>query len=361
MATYVCATIISIIFAFISIKLKKINTNLLALNKRTYGYILEKLSAICSFLPLFLVSAIRYNVGTDYLYRYVPGFIIIASGGKETFEVGFILINKFALLFSKDYVVLFVITSFIFCFFVYKAIYQQSEDICFSILLLLITTSFFVSMNIVRQSMSISIFLYATKYIKENNLKKYLIFILIAATFHSSALIYIPIFFVCKRSINLKKQIFVLCVVIIAKPILGYFFNYIISLSKYSHYIGSIYDTGIFSFWTFIINASILIFCYIFYKRGKDDENYKIFVNIQFILVLLLLCSDVIPHISRIIINFTFSQIIFLPKIIKYIKISFIRKSAKIVIIICYVIYMINTIVIKGYHEVLPYQTIFSR
>ncbi|MDM0466715.1 EpsG family protein [Clostridium perfringens] len=349
MIIYVCATIISIIFAYISIYLKKDIRN-------TYANILRKISILLSFLPLFIVSAIRYDVGTDYFYRYVPGFIYIQYGGIETYEKGFILLNKFILLFTSNYQWLFVVTSFIFCFFTYKAIYDQSKGICLSIALLLVTSSYFISLNTLRQCMSVAIFLYATKYIKNRNIYKYMFWIFIAIMFHSSSIIYIPVYFIINNKIKYHFKEFI--AIVIFMPILAKIFILFVNETKYTAYFSSEFNTGKFDLWMFIINFSVLIFCYIFYNKGKNDSEYIIFVNIQFITVILLLFSSIIPLISRIIICFTFSQVIFLPKIINYIKSSLIRNSTKILIVILYTIYMANTIILRGYHEVLPYKTI---
>lgn len=362
MIVYSIGTILSVIFAYISLIIKRKNNDIYILQiRKQYGYTLYIIFAICSFLPLFIISAIRYNVGTDYFYTYVPQFEAIIQGKNATYELGFTLINKFILLFSNDYAGVFIITSFIFCFFIYKSIYEQSEDICYSIILLMVTTSYFISLNIVRQCIGIAIFLYAIKYIKQNNFIRYLICIFIAITIHTSSIIYIPIYFLCKNKINLKVQILLLIIVAIFKGFVSDIFIYIVELTKYGTYFNSQYNTGQFAIFSFIINLAILIFCYLFYSVAKEDKEYRIFVNIQFICVFLILFSSVIPLISRIIVDFTFCQIIFLPKIIKYIKNKYIQIITKFLILILYLIYMINTIIILGYHQVLPYQTIFSR
>lgn len=361
MSIYMFGMILSVFFAFVSKSLNNENVNQVIRDEDKPRYVLSKYSKVCSFLPLLLISAIRYDVGTDYMARYVPGFENIAIGYKETFEIGFKLLNKFILIFSNDYVWLFIVTSFIFCFFTYKAIYEQSEDVSYSIILLVATSFFFLSLNLVRQCISIAIFLYATKYIKSSNLKKYVILILIATSLHYSAMVYIPVYFICKKKVAIEKQILTMVCIILSMPLVEKFIYSIIGATKYFKYIGSIYDTNEFSLWGFIINISILIFSYIFYQDNKDDSEYNIFVNIQFIATILLLCSSIVPHVDRIVIAFTASQIIFLPKILNSIKKEFTRHVIKTMVICFYFIIMIDKIVIKGNNEVLPYITIFSR
>ena len=67
---------------------------------------------ILSALPFIIVSAIRFDVGTDYLIRYKPGFEVIQSGREvSNYEIGFTLLNKICLIFTDHYQSIFFITS----------------------------------------------------------------------------------------------------------------------------------------------------------------------------------------------------------------------------------------------------------
>ena len=56
-----------------------------------------------------------------------------------------------------------------------------------------------VSMNGIRQSLAAAIIFAATKYILNGNFKKFLWLVLLASTFHQTALIFIPIYFIVRR------------------------------------------------------------------------------------------------------------------------------------------------------------------
>ena len=55
-----------------------------------------------SALPLFLISALRFGIGTDYFYTYYPGFRVIANGGHMHFELLFHWLVKFIAIFTHD-------------------------------------------------------------------------------------------------------------------------------------------------------------------------------------------------------------------------------------------------------------------
>lgn len=357
---YLMATAVSVFFAFCYYIIKNKET---ISSGNLYASVLCKYFAILSFLPLFLVSALRYDVGTDYFMRYVPGFLRMESGRSETYEFGFLLLNKVILFFTNEYQWLFVITSLIFCYFIYKTIYEQSKDICLSIILLVITTHFFMSLNVVRQCMSAAIFLYAVKYIKEKNLLKYSLFIVVAVLIHNSAFIYFFIYFIVNRKVSIRIHFSIIISCILALPMVQLFIKYFIMHTKYYYYIGGKYDNNAFSFRTLIINSVILVLCYIVKSKSKNKEieYYDIFTNIQLITVLMLMYSSSFPNFDRILLSFTFIQVIHLPTVINMFKNKYIRYSSKFALIIFYSIYMFNKIVVQNCNEVLPYQTIFMR
>lgn len=49
--------------------------------------------SISLLFPL-LVSSLRYGLGTDYSYTYIPQFNSIARGDRGYYEIGFYLLNK---------------------------------------------------------------------------------------------------------------------------------------------------------------------------------------------------------------------------------------------------------------------------
>ena len=81
---------------------------------------------LLAFFPLFFIAAVRYDVGTDYLYTYVPNFLKILNGDLPYSEWGFNQLNKFIQLFTTNPQWLFVITAFIFTFLIIQTIVRYS-------------------------------------------------------------------------------------------------------------------------------------------------------------------------------------------------------------------------------------------
>ena len=195
------------------------------------------LSKYIIFFILFLVMGLRYGIGQDYFFTYKPVFeTILRNGNYNNIEFGFVLLNKIIQFFTNDYIWIFIVTSFIFVCFVLKSIYDQSVNIAMSIFIMICDCFYFYAMNVVRQSIVIAIFIYAIKYIQEKNLKKYLLFLLVASTIHKIALIFIPVYFISQIRIDKKLFVFLSVVIYTLIPFVFKILNVILFNTKYGNY-----------------------------------------------------------------------------------------------------------------------------
>ena len=97
------------------------------------------LKLLC-MMPMLLISALRFNVGSDFLEVYWNGFQRVQAGiNTDNFEIGFQGLIKLLGKISSSPQILIIITSFLFVFFTWNAIYEQSNDIIFSLLILFIS------------------------------------------------------------------------------------------------------------------------------------------------------------------------------------------------------------------------------
>lgn len=240
MVVYIIMTVFAVILsAFANIKKNNKKSN------KKFAINFRLLAWYTSELILIIIAAIRYDVGQDYMYTYVPYFNNVLGGSANMdMEYGFFLLNKFAQLFTHDYVGIFVICSVIFFHYIYKAIREQSPIPTLSIFLLVGTTYYFIFLNAMRQMIVIAIFLYAIKYIKERKFWKYFIYMLISSMIHTSAIVLIPMYFLYGIKLRPLKAGIIALILVFAKPLLANVMNYIVGLTKYSYYIDSRFDTG---------------------------------------------------------------------------------------------------------------------
>ena len=127
---------------------------------------------VLALFPLFFVAAVRYDVGTDFFYTYVPNFYKILNGEMPYSELGFNVLNKFIQLFTSNPQWLFVVTAFIFTFVLLQTIIKYSENVSLSVIVVLLSCIFFVFLNNMRQSIAVVFFLRAFPYIVKDQFLK---------------------------------------------------------------------------------------------------------------------------------------------------------------------------------------------
>ncbi len=79
---------------------------------------------------------------------------------------------------------------------------KHAPDFLLAVFFYFTTGTYFIAMNGIRQFVATGVVLMATKYLfspRKTDFFKFLVFILVAYFFHSSAIILIPIYFVCRR------------------------------------------------------------------------------------------------------------------------------------------------------------------
>ncbi len=356
--TYFLMIILSILFAILAMKYYQKGKNNIT-NK-----ILFFLFAFLSFLIPFLVSAFRnYTIGTDTSGTYMEIFNRIRNG-ESIRDLGFGVITKVSLFIFNNYTGFLILTSLIFCGLSYICIFRDSKYPAMSVLLFFTMNVFFISMNMIRQSIAISIFMYSIKYIKNKNIIKYIIAMIIAMLIHTSAILYFPMYFVYNFKINKNILCAVPIVIVLLKAfLLDFIINVLIKFeyfNKYfSWYLTSQYNTGKLNIVSFLIACCIFILLILIYKSAREDKEYNMLLWNEIIAITFLAISSELPLMQRTSYLFTFPLYIYLPNMFKYIENFKFRMSMKFLVNMGYLSYMIVTIFILGYNEVYPYKWIF--
>jgi len=345
MILFLGMTIISMLFAKASINARD---NLVS-NNTQYVF------AILSLLPFILVAAFRNEVGTDWNI-YVKYFETINANGETFNEIGFNIINRIAYLISDNFMVLIAMVAVITYSFIFKAIYDQSVIVPLSILIYVISSDFFISLNQMRQAIAIAIFLYSLKYVYKRKPIQFFLWIAIAATMHVSALFYLPVYFMYNKKINLKFQIIFLLSNIILLPIISKIMRVIISKTRYDWYFGSIYDTNNF-YLLGIVFGVVVLSIYLFYyynNQDKTDAKYNLMTNMYYISILLLLYSAAIPQVIRISTSYAAINCLLVPRLIAKEKDKTRRVVLYIIIFVIFTVKLLYDIFINDWYLSAP-------
>lgn len=352
MTVYIIMLAISLFFASCAGRIRGIQEY-----KKVY-----RVYAVLSFLPFFIVSALRYEVGTDWII-YDDFFYGINEGTKSFKEPLFNLLNKVIYMFSEDSQFLFIAIAALSLGFTFAAIYKQSKYIPFSILVFFLSVFYFNSLNQMRQGISMSIFLFAMQYIESRDWKKYFFWVLIAIGIHFSALIYIPLYFIYGWKADLKKHIILFVGVLLGMPVLKVVLVKLITLTPYAWYFESMFKNDDFLLAGFVVSFVILMLMeyYNYIADEEDDKMYSLAVNMQWCCVICLLCTGFIPQVSRIASAFEVGTILSIPRIVLKEKDRNRRIVLYCIIVLLLAVRILYDIYICGFYWVVPYKSIFSR
>ncbi|AFQ45972.1 EpsG family protein [Desulfosporosinus meridiei] len=252
----------------------------------------QKIYLILAFLVITLPSALRYDVGIDYL-GYIDMYNVIVRSGsladipQYSIEYSFRVLSLISYILIGSPQLLFAVYAALTNFFILLGIYFYRKETKMSTMMFMYSCLFFfLTMNITRQMLAVSIIFFASKYIINKSFLKYLLFVLLAVFFHKSAIIALVLYSLALDHVNIKKIIRVIKYIL--PVIILFFMNYLITLfdllinlwdpyKKYSLTYQITSDMTIGSGF-----MAMLIICLLFYnnyKQGllRSSEKFQYF------------------------------------------------------------------------------------
>ena len=343
---------------------------------------------ILAVVPMFFISAIRYNVGTDYEKRYVADYYTLLEGKNVgNLEIGFKAIDYLCLFFTKEPYLLFVITSLIILAIIFEVIYKKSSNRILSIIVFFLGGYFFATLNIIRQYISVAFILLGYQFLMSENKKKayigFVICAILAFFMHSSSIICFIIIWLTKKNIMDARWVIPLSILIlILNKNIMVILTPIIKNTRFNVYLTGKFTTGELSILQIVENLIIYLAMYFSYyfekKQGKElDKQGITLLNIQGLALLLTVSGVIHTLFIRMAIYFVAFQIISIPyffsilqfntitdKINKKLKKNLKTKTVEIIIysgiVLGFSAMFIYTNILNNDNEVLPYKTIFS-
>lgn len=318
-------------------------------------------------LPIIMFS-LRYRVGTDYdsyilLYNKYNDETLNYLIFSRNFEIGFSIILKIAKLFN-DPQVIFAIFALATIIIVYRNILNNKEkcsvSLAFFLFLFLYSAN---TLNIIRQMLAVVIVMSSYKYIWNRNFKKFVISILIASMFHTTALLFFPCYLINYKN-NTKKQKalrkILIVVILLVVLLFNQFLNILGNVEIFDKYVSYSQGkmTNNYMFW---IKLIILIVLFTFKKELciYNDKN-KLYYFFLIIDILLYFTGFISPFIKRIALYFGICEILVISQIPKVVENKY--KTMSVLGSIAYGILMFTIIAyILGQANIIPYQTIIGK
>ena len=353
---------------------------------------------LCCALPLWGLSALRWGVGTDFFYTYLPEFRALQwlrSGGGEalcrelfapleellalwglpsapeealTFflgvlskcEAGYRVLMEAAIGLGGNFRLVIIATSSIINVCVFYAIFTQSSDPALAIYLYVATSNYFLGMNIIRQYVAVGLGLVAVRFIREKKLLPFLVCVGAAALFHTTALLLLPCYFLCQIRLKPYQGQLLLATVLAGSGLLGAMGAWLlprVGLAYYARYLGTPWDTGRFEMIFFLINLGILLLGGIYWeKASRNNAYYGIWYNMLLLGALALALSSELPLMKRVSYYYTAPQFLLLPEALNAEEDLVRRKRLKIAVMAFFALEALVAVGVFNKNGVLPYR-----
>ena len=281
----------------------------------------------------------------------------------ESIELGYKLFSwLYGLVFISPFAFMFTLSLFT-QVGVVLFLRRYAESFWMSCSLYILMMWYYSSFNIIRQAMACVIVFYGYKHLKSGNFKRYLLFVLVAALFHESVLVMIPVYFLA-RGAAWSKRIVVCFGVTVAfyffYPILAPAMAGLFSSSAYASYFDALVKgkTGANAL-RFGVAFVPAFFGFLFRKRIIEkypDMNIPINMAAMKFFVMILSLKDI--YFARLTSFFQVFIFLLIPCIVKIFDDKKTRFCLIFLIMLCYGVY--HYILLPTENGVLPYRTIFE-
>lgn len=309
-------------------------------------------------IQLFLTAALRHvTVGGD-LGNYIPTFEYIGGLPWERlvsvpFEIGYVLLNKVAFILSQNVRLLLAVIGGFVVFGYVRMVYQKSALPWVSLLLFIGLGFFTESLSMLRQAIAMVVFMCGLKYVEERKFGRYLIVVLLATSFHLTALVTLLLYPFVRFKLNVVNFIILLvgCGVFarFAGPII---LNYIIS-RFYSLYSMQMDAGGGFSMLILLFAVTIVG---ILLKSKQETPQETVFSHMMVLACCMQLFALQFALFARIVMYFSLAMIVWVPGMLIRIEKRELRFFATGIVCVLAVAYFVLIILGRNAAGIAPYR-----
>lgn len=273
------------------------------------------------FVLMTAVAALRIDVGNDY-GNYVLTFHEIYVGGYVVTEPGFNWLIRliYTLCGGENYLVVFALFAAVTAFLFLKAMADQSVDFTMSFALFMLFGLYFRTFNTVRYYFVLAVTLYSLRYVLKKEYVKFTALILLAALFHKSVLVVIPLYLIAL--LPWKKWMVALgAAAAVSLPLFQNFWMEIL-LKLYPSYQNTVYlnkDTGLEGSLMGIIRCVVvLVLALAAWKECvKDHPANRFYWKLNLLALAMYSCASFVPLVSRLGYYLITPHILLIPGILK--------------------------------------------
>lgn len=239
---------------------------------------------------LFVIGLRSENTGNDTPV-YITHFLNLRNMAWDdiqyefTRDHGFYYFVKFLTLFIDSPVMFILITSFISLIGIFDLFWRNSKSPVLSIYFYITLGNFFFILTGIRQAIAMSVCMLAVRFIQERKLGWFVLFICIAAQMHHSAYIFVVMYFLGTRKVNIVSMFTSIVVTVVAYFSYENLLGIVNDVLDYDYGVEETGNGGIFFVILLIINALALMSkaAWVREKRGLVILNSSIICNILWV------------------------------------------------------------------------------
>lgn len=277
---------------------------------------------VFSSIPIIVIMSLRYHeidIVTDTksyyeFYEAASKFPLEQLISRSPFEPGYVLLNiAFASIIPHPQFIFFleaVICVSAVCRFIYK----HSESPFLGMLFFVTLGTMTFEFTAFRQAIAMSVCLFAVEFIETKRLWYFLALVLFAATFHKTAIVFLPFYYLAERvptaGNNIMTMIVLIIVLLLASHIIA--FGNIIFGMEYGKYIGNDYGGVV----NICISSTTLALLWI----NRRQVNNYLFINMIALGLFIYLVRYSVLAAERISFYFTTGLIVGLPAALESFK-----------------------------------------
>ena len=297
-------------------------------------------------------SDLGYGTSVGYLgsFQYISSLSfsqVLALPSFLNYEKGYVFFNWFLGFFGDDYQILLIGCAIVSIVPIIILLYKKSESIELSYIIYLSLQSFLICFSGLRQGISVGICMIAFMFIQEHRCKLFILLVLLAASFHSSAILFLIAYPLYHLKISKRIRWFSVAILMFAFVLKEPLF---MVLSKVFKSNAQLQETGAFTVFCFF--NFIYVFCF-FFAEKKEKNNGML--NLMFIACFLLSFSGVYSIAMRTSYCFMNMLPLLLPATLSKINNKYFALSLKLLVVICFCLFALNVFYSSSWAKSYPY------
>ena len=320
------------------------------------------------FAILFGILALRINVGNDYA-KYVEFMHLARFGGYVPTEPGFNFLawSAYRIFGEENFLFCFGVMAFVTVAAFLAAIDGLADSFPVSFAMFMLLGYYFQSISTVRYYLALAVTTWAIVCLLKKDWPKFVLLVLFAASFHKSALLVLVLYpFALLR---FRRELLVLlgagglAAFLLRAQVLR------VVLFLYPTYQETSYAAGGEGSLISVFRCAAVLFLTVLYDRGsllgggdtedEADGRMRFYCHCNLLALILYICFNYLPVISRIGYYLTITQIFYVPALLRRVPAGVRRKLAcagTALFCLVFFVHMMRHASADGF-RILPYQT----